>query len=595
MPLRTFPISGGTRYTIPEGTSTVDFDVTAVYHTSGRTYASVMLRDAGNTVHVHERVELSSGFQREKLAERASHVNGMSSYAWTDTLLQIYSAVDADLRRTATAELSSDWADPIPFALTVGPDFPMHIFPLQIENFLDTAAHSFQVPRSFVATALLGVASAAVNAKMKVFIHSSWTVSLNEFFLICMESGERKSAVHAELFKPLRERERELFQLDGPRIAQNEAERAVLEQKVKELQSRAAKAKAGEALEAMNEAKQAASDLAQFEVERPVRLLASDFTTEALAKLLDEQHGKIAVESAEGGMFATLAGRYSGVASFDLVCQGYSGDAVVIDRKNNGRPINLQEPSIAMCISVQPHIIRSLGDTPAFRAQGLLARMKFIFPETAIGYRETNALPIPEYLTVQYSDVIRALLRIPERGPDERFLVLSQEAETLFRHFCQQSEEQLREGGDFESFRDWGNRLPASTLKTAGLLHCLELALHTHEPWGVPISEKTLEDAIAIGGFYAEHAAIAFGMIGSEGRMQDAEKVWRAIQRNGLSEFSERDAWRLLVRQFDRKSELESALSLLVDMGYVRATETPYSGRGQKPSQKYEANPKLLS
>ena len=42
------------------------------------------------------------------------------------------------------------------------------------------------------------------------------------------------------------------------------------------------------------------------------RLVADDVTSEAAASLLAEQGGRLAVLSAEGGIFTTLAGRYSG-------------------------------------------------------------------------------------------------------------------------------------------------------------------------------------------------------------------------------------------------------------------------------------------
>src|SRR5664280_164192 len=64
------------------------------------------------------------------------------------------------------------------------------------------------------------------------------------------------------------------------------------------------------------------------------RLVADDVTPEAAASLLAEQGGRLAVLSAEGGIFATMAGRYSGgVPALEVFLKGHAGDLLRVDRK----------------------------------------------------------------------------------------------------------------------------------------------------------------------------------------------------------------------------------------------------------------------
>ena len=64
------------------------------------------------------------------------------------------------------------------------------------------------------------------------------------------------------------------------------------------------------------------------------RLLADNVTPEAAASLLAEQGGRLAVLSAEGGIFDILAGRYSGgMPDLDVWLKGHAGDPLRVDRK----------------------------------------------------------------------------------------------------------------------------------------------------------------------------------------------------------------------------------------------------------------------
>ena len=53
---------------------------------------------------------------------------------------------------------------------------------------------------------------------------------------------------------------------------------------------------------------------------KPLRLIADDITAEALTSLLAENKGLMTIISTEGGLFDTLAGRYSNNISIDTFC-----------------------------------------------------------------------------------------------------------------------------------------------------------------------------------------------------------------------------------------------------------------------------------
>jgi hypothetical protein len=107
------------------------------------------------------------------------------------------------------------------------------------------------------------------------------------------------------------------------------------------------------------------------------RLIADDITVEAAASLLAEQNGRLAVLSAEGGIFATLAGRYSsGQPNLEVFLKGHAGDLLRVDRK--GRPAeHIPQPALTLGLAVQPEVLRDIARMPGFRGRGLLARILY--------------------------------------------------------------------------------------------------------------------------------------------------------------------------------------------------------------------------
>jgi hypothetical protein len=101
----------------------------------------------------------------------------------------------------------------------------------------------------------------------------------------------------------LEERERELAINAQPEIALLETEADILTRRLQEAKSQAAKAKKGEERERLTgEAAELAQQLVSLSVPVSARLIADDATSEAIASLLAEQGGRIAVMSTEGGL-----------------------------------------------------------------------------------------------------------------------------------------------------------------------------------------------------------------------------------------------------------------------------------------------------
>ena len=141
------------------------------------------------------------------------------------------------------------------------------------------------------------------------------------------------------------------------------------------------------------------------------RLIADDVTPEAAASLIAEQGGRLAIISAEGGIFDIIAGRYSkSVPNMDLWLKGHSGDPLKVDRK--GRPPEyVRRPALTLGLMIQPSVLSTIAGNRDFRGRGLLARILYAFPVSKVGHRDIAPRPVDPLIEKAYDKAVADLAK----------------------------------------------------------------------------------------------------------------------------------------------------------------------------------------
>ena len=85
--------------------------------------------------------------------------------------------------------------------------------------------------------------------------------------------------------------------------------------------------------------------------------------------------------STEGGLFDTLAGRYSNSVSIDPLLKAYSGDRIQVDRKGRESEI-IRDPALTMLLTAQDNVLAGLMGNEIFKARGLTARFLYCRPKS---------------------------------------------------------------------------------------------------------------------------------------------------------------------------------------------------------------------
>ncbi len=484
---------------------------------------------------------------------------------------------------------SIEWETPVPLtARPMLPAFPAHTLPSWAGQFTAALAEETQTPTDLAGCIVLAALSTAAGGRALVNVRGTWREPVNLFVVVAMPPGSRKSPVFRAIVAPLQAAEKALQAQTKPLITEAMLTQRVAQEAADKAARTAAHARGENADTALAEAQSAALAVEDIAVPVEPRLIADDITPEAAATLLAEQGGRLAVLSAEGGIFATLAGRYSGVANLDLFLKGHAGDLLIVDRRN--RRERIDHAALTLGLAVQPDIVTEIAGSPGFRGKGLLGRILYSLPPSNVGFRRIDPPPIPESVSAAYATNLERLVLTMHGWDDPAQLVLSPEAGELFHQQRERTEPRLRpDAGDLSHIADWAAKFDGAVARIAGLLH---LAAHVGDGWRRPISADTMTAAMELGEYFTTHALAAFDAMGQDPNVTAARTVHEWLSRTRPEHFTRRDAHRALQRHFKKAADLDPAVELLEQLGWIRREPDPTGTRGN-PSPRYAVHPDL--
>ncbi|MEU4229133.1 YfjI family protein [Nonomuraea sp. NPDC026600] len=508
------------------------------------------------------------------------------------TAENILSSLGAAQQLTDLHNTPAPWEAPAPLGQRGElPSFPVHVLPAWVADHISAVAEETQTPLDLAGCVALAALSTAAGGRAVVNVRGSWVEPVNLFVLVAMPPGSRKSAVFRAMTTPLLHAESVLLSKVGPQITEAEVARRLAEDLAEKAARAASSARGEAATEAIVEAQSAALAVEGIKVPVKPRLIADDVTPETASTILVEQGGRLAVLSAEGGIFATLAGRYSGAPNLDLFLKGHAGDPLIVDRR--GRSERVDQAVLTMGLAVQPEIVSDIATMPGFRGKGLLGRILYSLPKSNVGYRNVESPTVPDHIAARYDTNLQRLTIDMHAWDDPARLVLAPEAAEIFTEHRRTTERRLRpDSGDLGHITDWAGKFDGAVMRIAGLIH---LAARVEDGWRHPITANTVNAAITIGQYFIAHALATFDAMGADPDLEAARTVHAWLHRTGTARFTVREAFTALPRnRFRKVGELETPLDLLEQLGWIRREpEPPRTGPGRRPSPAYAVHPSL--
>jgi hypothetical protein len=490
------------------------------------------------------------------------------------------------------------WDEPIDFCDPVRPLFPVEALPAWQREMVIGLAEETQTPPELAGSFALSITAAALAKKYEVNPAGSWIEPVNLYTMTVAAVGERKSAVGEEMSQPIRRAQEDASIEAEPIIAQAEMERAHLEKKIAKLQTEAAKKSDHEAVPILKEAAELTAQLRSMRIHARPRLLFDDITPEKIPGVLEAQSGRAMILSPEGGLFDTLAGRYSKTSSsnIDGLLKAHAGDDIQVDRVN--RPSEyVRRPALTLALAVQPDVLRNLIAKPGFKGRGLLGRILYAIPTPMVGRRTIEIVPVSVMVREEYRRRMRNLWNLrPELDGDGRIvpkaITFSPAARERFDAFRTILEPRLAPAGNLGALADWGSKYAGAVARIAACLHLADEATDPANP--APIADGTMERALTVGKFYEDNAVVAYRAMRQDEIADDAGFLLIWIRQQVAAKrmrFSKRDAHAAKRSRFPKATDLDPVLKFLVEMGYIRPVEVE-RGPG-RPSEIYDVNPRV--
>lgn len=480
------------------------------------------------------------------------------------------------------------WPEILPLDAWETPEPPSGCLPESLELVTNAVSDCNQTPRDNPQAIAICVISTATHGQYYVKIGQRLE-NLAVAAGVGADSAERKSADIYHLAAPLYAHEAEAREVYRDELAEQEAERQLLESRRAALLKKASKGE-GDLRGELAELIRRLNALAAL---RPKRLTCQDVTPEKLSSLLAEQ-GSIGLLSAEGGPFEGMAGKYARRDEVATVyMSAFSGEMVAKDTLSGGSYFS-EKPSLAMLIMSQPSHLRGVLSNPLFSGRGLLERFFWVFAQPRAGYRDVrNAKPIAESISLAYRDTIRRLLppTTPVNGqpPERQALTISDTGLETLTELAAWLEPQYRPDGDLYHVRAWANRLPTLAAKVATLWHLWDCADRRIVVAGIVPTEWVSRSVRWVREYVLPMGLKAWGLMGSDPATDYAKQILAVLEASEGA-VTTRDILRAKRNLCAEK--VDAGAKLLESRGYVRRLKPHTRGRG-RPSESLQLSPKV--
>ncbi|GAA2267172.1 hypothetical protein GCM10009853_020530 [Glycomyces scopariae] len=490
----------------------------------------------------------------------------------------------------AVAAPGEAWPAPVPLteARTL-PAFPAACLPDWVGDMVEAVAEATQTPTDLAGSIALAALSTAVQGRLAVQAGPDWVEPANLFTCTALPPGNRKSSVFAAMVRPILDAEAELAEAARPRIIEAVTEAEIARRAAEQALAAASKNPGDPDL--ANGAKSAAREADEVAIPVSPKLVADDITPEAAKSLLAEQGGRLAILSAEGGIFATIAGRYSGVPDLDAFLKGHAGDMLRVVRKSAPAEY-VAAPALTLGLAVQPEVLRDAARMPGFEDRGLLARFLFTLPASKVGSRNPSPAPVPAHTKAAYARKLAGIVHSMHPRTDTVVLELTPEARDKVVALEREREPRLGPGGEWEPVLSWANKWTGAVVRLAGLLH---LAKYPSTGAATPVEGDTLDAATMLGYYFADHALGAWSYMGAGAETGPALALLDWLARCGQSGMSVRDMHRALRgrRGLATADAIRGAVARLVEHGYLRERPAARRKGGRPPSPRYDLHPDM--
>ncbi|MET8627727.1 DUF3987 domain-containing protein [Kitasatospora sp. NPDC004669] len=534
--------------------------------------------------------------ERRRIGTTTSRLAHMAGDDQTD----LEAVRTAALAALADLAAGDTWLDPVPLgSYGILPTFPVNALPKWVGAYVEAVAEFTQTPPDASATMALAALSTAAGGRVNVEIRPGWREQSNLYLTCAMPPASRKSDVFAFTMGPVYKVEAELQADARAAIIEAETAKDTALAEVEALMAKARKNPDTDRAQLVAEISAAKMLAEQIVVPPSPRLtLSGDITPETVTHHLGV-HRCLAALSPEGDLFDSMVGRYSSKPNLGVFLQAHKGERLQADRITREQP-TADKPALTIGVTPQPAVLQELGAAPGARDRGLLARFLYSLPPSNLGYRKVRTEPIPDKVANAYDRNLTRLLHAMTDLAEPVTVLMDQAADLAVEKLQERVEIQLRPDQPLSHIKDWAGKLVGHIARIAVLLHLADhiASDQDHSAWRAGLEAATVDRAAEIADYYTTHTLAVFDLIAADPATEDAHAILQWLQRpkkdgTHRTHIKAHDAV-ASSRRFKKVADVEPALHLLEQHGYLRSDQTgPTGQRGRPQAVTYRVHPAI--
>lgn len=484
---------------------------------------------------------------------------------------------------------------PLPDELSPVASFDFALLPDAVRPWAEDISERIQCPPDFVAVGVMTSLAGVLGRKVAIRPQerTNWTVIANMWGIVVGRPGVLKSPAIEATLAPLK---RLIAKATEAHIAAYDDYK--LNQAVAKVRTEVAEKIARKQLEKDSGADLSAV-LAVDEVDEPMlkRYTANDTSPASLGELLRQNQNGLLVYRDE--LVSLLKGldREDQAEGRGFYLSGWAGDSpYTFDRIGRGLNLHIEAVCLSVLGGTQPGRLAEYigqavrggtGDDGLIQRFGLL-----VWPDTSGTWKDVDRWPDNDaknraFKVYEHLDNLDPITIGAQQDADldgkpdgPPYLRLSAGALEMFQEWRINLEARLRSG-------DLHQALESHFAKYRKLIPGLALISHLADNGTGNVSEKAMLKALAWGDYLETHAFRAYGAI-SHPEVVAAKAILTRIRKHDLpSTFSSRDVWRPGWTMLSSRTQVSSALQLLVDYGWLREEHLETGGR---PATVYHLN-----
>ncbi len=486
--------------------------------------------------------------------------------------------------------------------------FPLHIFPTDLQTFIRQAATSVGCSIDLVAIPILAVTATAIGASRAICAKPGWIEAPRIYVATVARPGSGKSPAEKLVKRPvyrLQNKYKKQFRRetaeyesganpnqikdaapephhldDGPNVpphpcssdqdSNTDSSEVLVSDNVIDSLIRGGSNETPSSQVPDNQLPEKPAQDRSRDQPTMRRVIVGDVTTEALATILAHNPRGILNSRDELASWIRGMNQYKGGKGTDrqffLSC--WSGEAAIVDRKSQAEPVIIPFPFVNVLGGIQPDMLHELVDEKG-RSDGFLDRILLSYPEPPAPelWSEQGVDPsASQYLEKLLDELFRLKMQRSEEEEvfEPRVLFFSEEAKEVWKRWYNDHTIETSSSELVDTLRDPWMKLKAYLLRLAlvlELIHAADIGLEAQV-----VSKCSVERAVELIDYFKFHARKVYACLFRTVDDRRVEAVLKWIERNG-GKCSARDLQRSGVANIKKASVAKAMIADMVDRG----------------------------